>query len=62
MMMLAVMYGMMPTANTVNTDLCDALLHVRVVHARRRDRGAEPVQDDDAQGEEDLSPQVDCPQ
>ncbi|MDT5015245.1 MAG: hypothetical protein QOD39_1405, partial [Mycobacterium sp.] len=27
-----------------------------------RDRGAHPVQDDDAKGEMDLSPQVDCPQ
>src|SRR5262249_41926275 len=44
------------------TDLGHALLHVRVVDARRRDRGAHPVQDDDTQGEQDLPPQVDCPE
>ena len=43
-------------------DLLDALLHVRVVDAGRRYRGTDPVEDDDAQGEQDLAPQVGCPQ
>ena len=42
--------------------LLDALLDVRVVDAGRRQRGAEPVKNDDAQREEDLPSQVDCPQ
>jgi len=43
-------------------DLGDALLDVRVVHPGRRDRGTDPIDDDEAEREEDLSPQIDCPQ
>ena len=42
--------------------LLDALLHVGVVHAGRRQRGAEAVEHDDAEGEQDLPSQVDCSQ